>query len=63
MRSWIVNNEQQEENGWVPRPVADLRSVPLGELILDKDGAAADVRQRILDNEERLPFAGFNAFI
>jgi hypothetical protein len=61
-----VKNEQQEANGWAPALVADLRAVPLGELLLDSDGAAADLRNKILPRdgrEERLPVAAFQASI
>jgi hypothetical protein len=63
MRSPNVNKEQQQENRWAPRPVADLRNVALEDLLRDEDGAAADLRDQILDGDQRLPVAGFQAFI
>jgi hypothetical protein len=58
-----VNNEQQTQDGWAPNPVTDLRAVPMVDLVMDEDGAAADLRSRILDGNGRLPVAAFSAYI
>jgi hypothetical protein len=63
MRSPDVTKEQQQDYRWAPRPVADLRNVALEDLIRDQDGSAADLRDQILDGDQRLPVAGFQAFI
>jgi hypothetical protein len=37
--------------------------VPMVDLVMDEDGAAADLRSRILDGNGRLPVAAFSAYI
>ena len=58
-----MNNEQQTQDEWTPHPVTDLRAVPMVDLVMDADGAAAGLRNRILDGNERLPVAAFSAYI